>query len=307
MPPRYYKSNQALATLLAVAVFPLIIVGAGVTSKDAGMAFPDWPTSNAHLINPPGWTENDATLWEHGHRLIGWVVGMIAIASATISWRCGGARRNLAIATLLAISVQGVLGGMRVREISTTLAMVHGIWGQACFCLACVTALVCSRTWVNRQDRLTIPSGPLLFRISLATTAALLLQLTLGAALRHFPGNTLLLVHLLWAVASSLLVGWLVLWVIGNHPRRDLIEMLGWSLGLLMVIQLMVGGVALIVTYMAIGPRGALYWVVPSIHVAVGALVLASSLLLTLSVHRMYKTDSAVASSAPDLTPVESA
>ena len=44
-----------LAIAVACAVFPLIFVGAGVTSKDAGMAYADWPTSAGHLVNPPAW------------------------------------------------------------------------------------------------------------------------------------------------------------------------------------------------------------------------------------------------------------
>ncbi len=54
----------ALAT--ACAVFPLILVGAGVTSKDAGMAYPDWPTSGGHLVNPTAWWQQSDTRWEHG-------------------------------------------------------------------------------------------------------------------------------------------------------------------------------------------------------------------------------------------------
>jgi len=93
------------------------------------------------------------------------------------------------------------------------------------------------------------------------------------------------------AVLTTLLVGWVVLWVIGNYPGRGLIEMLGWALGVLMTIQLLLGGTALIVTYMAPAPGGSLYWVIPSAHVAVGAMVLACSVMLTLTVHRLLNKD----------------
>lgn len=300
----YHKPVHVLTVVLACAVFPLVIVGAGVTSKDAGMIFPDWPTSNGRLVNPDGWLENDAMRWEHGHRLLGWVVGMLAIACVATAWRTGDARRWLTLAALLAISIQGILGGLRVTEISTEFAMIHGIWGQACFCLACAAALSSSRTWLTRRATLSLPSGQLLARICLVTTAALFIQLTLGAALRHFGGDALLIAHLLWAVMVTLLVGWVVLWVIGNHPNRDLVELFGWALGVLMTVQLILGGVALIVTYMAPAPRGTLYWLVPSLHVAVGALVLATSVLLTLLTHRLLRYNARTQAGEPSFEAV---
>ena len=70
-PGHYHAGSFLVAVALAVALLPLIVVGAGVTSKDAGMAYPDWPTSGGHLVNPPGWWQGEKTLWEHGHRLLG--------------------------------------------------------------------------------------------------------------------------------------------------------------------------------------------------------------------------------------------
>jgi len=299
----YHKPVHVLAVILACGVFPLVIVGAGVTSKGAGMAYPDWPTSGGHLVNPPHWWQVDATRWEHGHRLIGWCVGLLAIASAGLGWRRGGSRRWLTLGTLGAISVQGVMGGLRVREISTGLAMVHGIWGQVCFCLACVTALCCSKSWFAPPRSVAAPAERLLRRVCVLTTFALFIQLVLGAALRHFGGDTALIAHLLGAVAVSLLVGWVVLWVIGNYPDRDLVELLGWLLGLTMVLQLVFGGVALVVTYMAPAPRGVLYWLVPSAHVAVGTLLLACSVLLTLCLHRRKQPDTPATLPAADFSP----
>ena len=130
----YSRGSHRIALLAACAVLPLILVGAGVTSKGAGMAFPDWPTSSGHLVNPPAWWQGDHTRWEHGHRLLGWVVGFLAIVLACSSWRRGGSMRLLGVGALLAIILQGVFGGLRVTEISTAWAVVHGVWGQVCFC-----------------------------------------------------------------------------------------------------------------------------------------------------------------------------
>jgi cytochrome c oxidase assembly protein subunit 15 len=292
--------------LTAVAVFPLLFVGAGVTSKDAGMAYADWPTSAGYYVNPPRWWEVEATRWEHGHRLIGWTVGMLAIALAGVGWKCGGWRRGLSLAVLGAIIIQGIMGGIRVREISTQWAMAHGIWGQACFCLACATAMVSSRRWLAEKGARILPAGNTLQSLCAVTTGALLIQLVLGAALRHFGSDTALVAHVLWAVVSSILVGWTVLWVIGNYPDRDVVETFGWLLGVLMAVQLMLGGVALVVTVMGGTGSALVAWLVPTAHVAVGALLLSCSVLLTMCVFRMVRPVSSDVPNTASVTTVPS-
>lgn len=282
----YRRNLHVIACLTAFMIFPLVIVGAGVTSKDAGMAYPDWPTSAGHYVNPPGWFDQVATRWEHGHRLIGWTVGMLAIVLAIFSWRSGGTVRWLGLGTLIAICVQGLLGGLRVMEISRVLAMVHGIWGQLCFCLASVTALVVSKGWQQPGKTIPIVGANLLKKICMFTSVAIFIQLLLGSGLRHFSCNYSLVFHLLWAVMVTMLVGWVVIWVIGLQRSGELLRTMGWVLGLLMVVQLMLGGVTLIVTVMGGLPSAVLIWAVPSAHVAVGALMLVTSVMLTLLSYR---------------------
>jgi len=283
---RGYRTVHVAAIVTAILIFPLVIVGAGVTSKDAGMAFPDWPTSNHHLIDPPGWTQKSDQLWEHGHRLIGWVVGMSAIVLACAGWRRGKLVRTLSLLTLGAIIVQGVLGGLRVTCVSEALAMVHGIWGQLCFCIACTTALVTSSAWRRGSALQAAPAAGVLQKGCLVTTIAILLQLVFGAALRHFGSKDALVAHLLWAVVVALLVGWIAMWVVGQHPANDLIGLLGRVVGVGIAVQLLLGGLTLLVTVMKVIHGAVWVWLLPSAHVAVGAILLASMLLLTLVTHR---------------------
>ncbi len=49
----YRRGPHIVAVLVAVALFPLVFVGAGVTSKEVGLAYPDWPTSSGHLDRMP--------------------------------------------------------------------------------------------------------------------------------------------------------------------------------------------------------------------------------------------------------------
>ncbi len=289
-----YRRGLAIAsTVLAVAVFPLIFVGAGVTSQDAGMAFPDWPTSNNHLVNPPNWLQENDKLWEHGHRLIGWLVGMLAIVVAALSLKAQSYRRLLGISTLLAIIAQGVLGGLRVWEVSTILAMTHGIFGQICFCLTCTTALVNSKTWTSVEDRRPAQAVGFLQKLCLATTTAVFLQLATGAALRHFLSNPATIAHIVWAIVVAMLVGWVAMWLIGQYDGQHAIGALSRVLAFLMVSQLFLGGFAFIVVILGVGASETLRWTLPSAHVAVGALLLVCTWLITLCTFRMLEESKA--------------
>ena len=200
--------------------------------------------------------------------------------------------RLCGLATLVAISVQGVLGGLRVTEVSTTLAMIHGIWGQLCFCLACVTVLYVSKGWQTSSSPKSVVAAELLQRLCLLATIVIVIQLVLGSALRHFHSDTALVLHLIWSVVVALLVGWVVLWVLGIHRSRDMLKILGWTLGLLMVLQLLLGGVTWIITRMGGVYSSGLTWAIPSAHVAAGALLLACSVMLTLVTYRSLRTAS---------------
>jgi heme A synthase len=272
-----------IALVTAVAVFPLVLVGAGVTSTDSGMAYETGFFSNGVLWNPPGWMGNLDTLLEHGHRLLGRTVGVLAILLAAAAWRSGGAVRTMSIVTLLAICVQGVMGILRVNLISTGWAMVHGVSGQVCFCLACVTALLTSRRWIDRPAPVRPAGATFLRRLCLAVSACVLVQLVLGAALRHFTSGHTLVTHVLFAIVIVFLVGWLVMWTVGQFPRERLIATPAKSLGVLTALQLMLGGFAWIKT-MTPAARGDVWaWLVPTAHVGVGALILVSSVMLTVA------------------------
>lgn len=297
-PLPYSRAAHVIALLTALAIFPLVIVGAGVTSKEAGMAFPDWPTSDGALINPPGWFQNELTRWEHGHRLIGWVVGMLAIALTVVCWRRGAILRWAALATLVAIIVQGVLGGVRVTATSTELAMVHGIWGQVCFSLACAVAMISSRPWVSASPTESSVGG-FTHKLSLAVIGAVFLQLVFGAALRHFNSDAALAAHLVWVVGVAFAIGWATLWIMANHPDQKLPVRTVQTLAVLLAIQMILGAFAFIVTVVGGVQSPFLLWAVPSAHVAVGALLLAGSVLLALAVRRSIRR----AATAPSTTP----
>src|SRR4051812_35621076 len=113
----YNRRLHLLAIATVVATFPLIFMGGLVTSHAAGMSVPDWPNSygyNMFLFPPRLWV--GGILYEHTHRLMGTVVGLLAIALTIVSWTKDKRRhiRWLCTALLGTLILQGVLGGLRV-------------------------------------------------------------------------------------------------------------------------------------------------------------------------------------------------
>lgn len=190
---------RRLAVLMVVLVWPLIWVGGLVTTYDAGMSVPDWPGTygyNLFLYPLSTWLFGPFDLLiEHGHRLLGALVGFVAIGFLIAAWR-GDQRRwvtVLAAFVLLSVIGQGVLGGLRVTMSARVLAMVHGCTGPAFFALCVIAACVTGSRW--RRDRVleaagvgiseagANPSPRIVWPVLLTLLAYL--QIVLGAQLRH--------------------------------------------------------------------------------------------------------------------------
>jgi cytochrome c oxidase assembly protein subunit 15 len=95
----------------------LILAGSLVTSHDAGLSVPDWPTSygwNMFTFPPSMWVAN--IFWEHGHRLIASSVGFLTIILVIWLWSRGSRRwlKWFGVVALGAVIAQGVLGGLTV-------------------------------------------------------------------------------------------------------------------------------------------------------------------------------------------------
>ena len=164
--PRYIRSLHVLALLTAAATFPLIFMGGLVTSHRAGMSVPDWPNSygyNMFLFPPRLWI--GGILYEHTHRLMGTVVGMLSLVLAVWAWRVEPRRwvRWLAASVLLGVILQGVLGGLRVVLVKLNLAIVHACIAQAFLGLAALIAVVTSRWWIEGKVLSSTPHSCLLY------------------------------------------------------------------------------------------------------------------------------------------------
>ena len=169
-----------LALTTVAATFVLILFGGLVTNTGAALAVPDWPTTFGYTMFVYPWSQMvGGIFYEHSHRLIGSVVGLLTLALAAALWREGRLLRWLGVIATGAVITQGVLGGLRVVLLKDTLAIVHGCLAQAFFGLIVgVATLTAAREPAPRIDTTT--------RALTAAAAALIyLQIVFGALITH--------------------------------------------------------------------------------------------------------------------------
>ena len=285
------------AHLTAGATFLLIVIGGIVTSTDSGLAVPDWPTTFGYnMFLYPLSEMVGGILYEHSHRLMGSLVGILTIALLVLILAKDSRKwlKWLGLAALIAVIVQGVLGGLRVTQINRNFAIVHACLAQAFFALLCGIAWFTSRDWwqENKTERLT-EAAQKLRRLSLITTCLIYVQLIFGAILRHTGSR--LDAHLLFAFLVALHIFLLARRILAMKSGAEKIghAMPMLLLGLL-VVQLMLGTGAFFAKLTAFGETFATAFTVTitTTHVAVGALMLVSSFVLTLKIYRF--TDASV-------------
>ena len=176
------------AVFVAVGVLVLICSGGLVTSHGAGMAVPDWPNSfgyNMFLFPISHWI--GGVFFEHTHRLIASGVGLLTVALCVLTLVIENRTwvKWLAGLAVLAVIVQGVLGGLPVTEHNAVLGLFHGCLAQVFFCLVATIALVTSRFW-RRLEPVARPGNIRRLRLgAIAVTVMLFVQLALGASMRH--------------------------------------------------------------------------------------------------------------------------
>jgi cytochrome c oxidase assembly protein subunit 15 len=183
--------------ITALATLALLGVGGLVTSKGAGMAVPDWPTSYGYnMFALPFKFWKGGALYEHSHRLVASAVGFLTAVLAIWLWsrESRAWMRWLGVIAFAAVVFQGVLGGLRVVWLNDELGIFHAAFAQLFFALVCAMALFTSRWWVSSGAmggsiqgdgaRGAVRSAAL-GKLFLATTVLILLQLILGATMRH--------------------------------------------------------------------------------------------------------------------------
>ncbi len=189
-PPAAYRPGlHRFACVLAGATLLLICAGGHVKSHEAGLSVPDWPTTYGHnMFTFPVSRWTGGVLWEHSHRLIASGVGLLTIVLAV--WLFMTERRRwlrwMGAIALLAVCVQGVLGGLTViYQLPTPISVAHGCLAQSFFCLVVTIAFFTSRLGVSNVQTIAQGGGLDARRLSVACIFVIFAQLVLGAVMRH--------------------------------------------------------------------------------------------------------------------------
>jgi len=284
-----------LAVVLACATLPLLFIGGLVTSKGAGLAVPDWPTTFGYNMLLYPWSKMVGNIfYEHSHRLVASAVGLLTMALTLAFWL--RERRHwlrwLGVAALLLVILQGVIGGLRVVLLENTLAIVHAAFAQAFFALTISLAIFTSPDWNSEPSNKPITDGGRLSRVCALTTGLIYGQAVFGAVLRHTGERVD--AHLFFAALVALHVIFIIVRVMKFHADRPKLTRPACFLGVLLLLQLMLGVGSYFAKFTSMFglPTGTLM-ILTTTHLVTGALMLATSLRLTLRAYRFSTTSKA--------------
>lgn len=237
-------------------------------------------------------------LYEHSHRLIGSIVGFLTIGLMVSIWAKDARKwmKWLGVIALVAVIVQGVMGGLRVTNLSRIFAIIHACFAQAFFALTACLALFTSRSWLQTSVKTETTVAARLRNLSLITLGLIYIQFIFGAVLRH-TGNRLD-AHLLFAALVTIHIFLLLRRILRDHYENLPLVRLIMALSGLLVLQLTLGFGAYLAEFTALG-KGVVPVVgvtITTAHVAIGALMLVVSVVLTLNIFRLTSSAESVTS-----------
>lgn len=288
------KGLHRFTLLVTFATLILIMAGALVTSNDAALAVPDWPLSFGKLM--PEMVGN--VFFEHGHRMIASTVGFLVILLNVYLWWKEPRKwvRRFGLLALGVVILQGLLGGVTVLlMIKPAVSTAHACLAQLFFCLMVSLSLFTSKGWWREHERVNEGDGSPLPVWFAAATVAVFVQLILGATLRHAATwdqhlpTELVVAHAIGASVVALVLGSAVVTMLRRHGNVSYLARPARFVAVLLTIQIFLG----LATYVArlqspLDPQPLPHMVYVTVaHVATGALVLATTLVLTLRAFRL--------------------
>ncbi len=234
--------------------------------------------------------------------------------------------RVLGLVALGAVILQGVLGGLTVLFLlPTSISVAHATLAQSFFCLVSSIALTTSKWWVvETSDLPRSHQASVTLKLAALTVVAVFLQLVFGALMRHtgsglavpdfplaygqiFPSLTpgalasynarlmsenirlasdgpitadqitIHLLHRYWALIVAALLVWTAIRLLRREEPQVPAKKFGWILAGLIVLQIVLGACT-VLSQKAV--------LITTAHVATGALILLTLVLLTLRLAR---------------------
>jgi len=277
----------------------LFVFGALVTSNGAALSVPDWPKSFGtwfpslrQLIQNPG------SFFEHTHRVIAGVLGILLLGEAILIWKMESRRwlRWFAAIAVGGVVVQAVLGGEVVRKLlQYWLPELHACFGQIMFAAILGMAVFTSKWWITERPLLEDPGTPSIQNIAVINAVVTFIQVFFGAGFRHqgLP---------IWPhLAGSLAVLGTTIWLAAALRRRfDASSELTFGRVLLHSMigtQILLGGAAYwsrLTTADAATPQPVMIWLTV-IHTVFGALTFGASVFVAMLCYRMVSRNGEVA------------
>jgi len=285
----YHRAHHAFAVFVACATLVVITAGALVTSNDAGLSVPDWPTSFGYLTKVPRFVGGVRFEWTH--RML---AGSLLTLTLTIAlWTLLVERRRwlrwLAIGAFCTVILQAILGGMTVLMFQPpAVSTAHATVAQTFFCIAVCIAVFTGRRWVEEVPQVEQDTRrPTLFTLTLLSIFVLYVQLILGGMFRHHGMSWW--PHVLNAVSVAIVLTWTGVRALTVYSRIDAVRRPAILMISLLMAQLCLGFLAFL-TRVAWG-RDAVQPELPMVastvaHVAVGAMLLATAVVLAIQVWR---------------------
>ncbi len=276
----YNSAHHRFAVFTACATFILIVAGALVTSNDAGLSIPDWPTSFGSFSVPP---LHGGIRYEWSHRAIAGSTMILTLTIAVWTWLVEKRRwmKWLSIAAFGTIIIQAILGGLTVRLLQPPwVSSAHAAVGQTFFCIATVIAIFTGRRWVEEVPRVELDTRkPSLITLTLLSIFVLYVQLIVGAMFRHHGMSWW--PHVVNAPVVAFVLAWTAIRALSLYSKIEAIRRPAVLMLALLIAQLC----RVAWGHDVIQPE--LPMVMSTVaHVAVGALLLATAVVLAIQVWR---------------------
>lgn len=289
VPIRFHRGLHRFAIVLSSCIFVLIVAGALVTSEDAGLSVPDWPTSFGSIYKIPPMV--GGVKFEHTHRMIAEGVGLLTILFCIAVFLKDQRRwlRNLSLAAIGTVVAQGVLGGITVLYfLPWYISSAHAMLAQTFFSLAVLMAVYTGTHWIEPAPQKLADEGiPITRILTVLSICAIYLQLFFGAGFRH--SGISILPHLVNAVLTSGILAWTAVRVLSRYGQITELRRPAATILALLLIQLGFGFAAYLTRVVwgknAVQPLPSMVSTTV-VHVAIGALLLATSFVLEEQVRR---------------------
>jgi cytochrome c oxidase assembly protein subunit 15 len=289
VPAAYNRAHHIFAVFTACAAFVVITAGAMVTSNDAGLSVPDWPTSFGYLVKVPRLVGGIRYEWSH-RMVAGTLVTLtLAIAIWTLLVEHRRWLRWLAVGAFCTVIAQAILGGLTVLFLQPpAVSTAHATVAQTFFCIAVAIAVFTGRKWIEEQPQVEFDSRrPSLYRLTWLSIFVLYVQLILGGMFRHHGMSWW--PHVLHAGIVAFVLAWTAVRALSVYSRIEAVRRPAIIMLSLLIVQLCLGFTAFL-TRVAWG-KDAVQPELPMVaatvaHVAVGALLLATTVVLAIQVWR---------------------